>query len=316
VELVRLGRTNVRVSVVGLGCGGDSRLGMASGASTQEAARVVSRAVDLGITLIDSAMVYGTEEAVGLGIEGRRDGLFLSTKTLLPRSREQPDALITASELVENLEASLGRLRTDYVDLYHLHAVTTAQVDHALDELLPELRRQQELGKIRFLGVTEMFGADTGHQMLRRVLPEDHFDVVMTGFNLLNPSARYSVFPLTTKLDVGTLIMFAVRRALSSPEAAREVVAELATRNDILAEVLDADDPLEFLRAAPDVQSVVEAAYRFARHEPGADVVLTGTGDLAHLDENVRSIQAPPLPAEVLARLEELFGSVDSISGD
>jgi aryl-alcohol dehydrogenase-like predicted oxidoreductase len=62
--------------------------------------------------------------------------------------------------------------------------------------------------------------------------------------------------------------------------------------------------------------SVVEAAYRFCRHEPGADVILTGTGNVAHLEENLHALQAPPLPAGVLARLEALFGKVDFISAN
>jgi aryl-alcohol dehydrogenase-like predicted oxidoreductase len=90
MERIRLGRTNLEVSVVGLGCGGHSRLGMARGASTREAARVVRRAVELGITLVDTAMVYETEEAVALGIEGARDDLVLSTKTLVGRDDGRP----------------------------------------------------------------------------------------------------------------------------------------------------------------------------------------------------------------------------------
>jgi aryl-alcohol dehydrogenase-like predicted oxidoreductase len=80
MQTVRLGRTGAEVSVAGLGCGGASRLGMARGASAEDAARVVTRALDLGVTFIDTARAYGTEDAVGLGIRGRRDGLFLSTK--------------------------------------------------------------------------------------------------------------------------------------------------------------------------------------------------------------------------------------------
>jgi aryl-alcohol dehydrogenase-like predicted oxidoreductase len=316
MERIRLGRTNLEVSVVGLGCGGHSRLGMARGASTREAARVVRRAVELGITLVDTAMVYETEEAVALGIEGARDDLVLSTKTLVGRDDGRPDEVISANELVENLEQSLRRLRTDRVDVYHLHALTAEQADHAFEVLLPELQRQRELGKIRFLGVTEMFGEDTSHEMLRRVLPEGRFDVVMIGFNFLNPSARASVFPTTIETDVGTLIMFAVRGALTSPEKARDAIAQLIAQRAVTAEALDGDDPLEFLRDASDVGSVAEAAYRFARHEPGVHVVLTGTGDPAHLEENVRSIQQPPLPRAVLDRLEQLFGNVDSVSGN
>ena len=60
----------------------------------------------------------------------------------------------------------------------------------------------------------------------------------------------------------------------------------------------------------------MEAAYRFCRHEPGVQVVLTGTGDVAHLEANLAAIEAPPLPPNVLARLERLFGKVDSVSGN
>ena len=62
--------------------------------------------------------------------------------------------------------------------------------------------------------------------------------------------------------------------------------------------------------------SVVDAAYRFARHEPGCHVVLTGTGSVEHLDENVRSINAPPLPGADLDRLRSLFGHLDHLSGN
>jgi aryl-alcohol dehydrogenase-like predicted oxidoreductase len=61
---------------------------------------------------------------------------------------------------------------------------------------------------------------------------------------------------------------------------------------------------------------VVEAAYRFARHEPGCQVVLTGTGNPTHLDENIASINGPPLLLEDTARLEQLFGHLDHLSGN
>ncbi len=94
MDLIRLGRTNESVSVVGLGCGGHSRLGMARGASSEQAANIVRRAIDLGITFIDTALVYGTEEAVGLGIQGKRDQLFLSTKSWVAKGPAQRAARI------------------------------------------------------------------------------------------------------------------------------------------------------------------------------------------------------------------------------
>ena len=152
--------------------------------------------------------------------------------------------------------------------------------------------------------------------MFKIALPDSLFDVVMVGFNLLNPSARGSVFGLTIAHDVGTLIMFAVRRALHSDAAAAQAVAALLRSGAISSDGLESHDPLGFLRAAPGVNSIVEAAYRFCRHEPGAHVVLTGTGSKEHLAQNVASILAPPLPLSVAERLRAIFGGVDSISGN
>jgi aryl-alcohol dehydrogenase-like predicted oxidoreductase len=115
---------------------------------------------------------------------------------------------------------------------------------------------------------------------------------------------------------VGTLIMFAVRRALSRPDALREQVAELIRAGAVDADAIDIADPLDFLASHRDVQSVVEAAYRFCRHEPGSHVILTGTGNAEHLRENIASILAPPLPPELSARLSDVFGRVDSVSGN
>ncbi len=110
--------------------------------------------------------------------------------------------------------------------------------------------------------------------------------------------------------------MFAVRRQLSDPAALRDAVAGLIERGEVDAALVDAADPLGFLKGRPDIASVVEAAYRFCRHEPGAQVILTGTGDVAHLEANIAAIEAPPLPPDVLERLTALFGSVDSVSGN
>jgi len=307
-----LGRTGLEVSVAGLGCGGHSRLGMAAGNDEAHAARVVSHALALGINFIDTARAYRTETAVGKAIAGRRDQVVISTKTTAGRG----DALLSPEELTASLEKSLERLGTDYVDVFHLHGVRPEQYEHCVEVLVPEMHRQRDLGKLRFLGVTEQFGGDTGHRMLRRAVRDDLFDVVMVGFNLLNPSARERVFPHTLEHGVGTLIMFAVRRALSQPKALSEVLTGLVERGEVDARHVNREDPLQFLREHGGVSSVVEAAYRFCRHEPGADVILTGTGNPDHLTENVAAIQAPPLPEEITSALRRLFGGVDSVSGN
>jgi aryl-alcohol dehydrogenase-like predicted oxidoreductase len=312
VQTVRLGRTGLEVSVAGLGCGGHSRLGMARGKDVHHAADMVRRALDLGITYIDTARAYGTEEAVGLGLKGRRDEAVISTKAGVGRGGE----LVSAADMARYIDESLTKLQTDHVDVFLLHGVTLPQHEHAMTVILPELQKQKAAGKIRFIAASEQFGGDTGHAWLQQALADDPFDVLMVGFNLLNPSARDRVFPQTIRQDVGTLIMFAVREALSRPEELKRVVGELIARGQVDADKVDADDPLGFLRDAPGAPSAVEAAYRFCRHGPGAHVILTGTGDPEHLKANVDSILAPPLPPEILARLQAVFGRVDSVSGN
>jgi aryl-alcohol dehydrogenase-like predicted oxidoreductase len=307
-----LGRTGIDVSVAGLGCGGHSRLGMARGNSGNQASRIVDCALELGINFIDTARAYGTETAVGDAVLGKRDRVVISTKSFAGRAGE----LLSGADVVASLEKSLTRLQTDYIDIFNLHGVSKEQYPHCVTEILPALLKQQELGKIRFLGITEAFGRDSSHQMLKMALPDDHFDVVMVGFNLLNPSARHSVFPLTIEKDVATQIMFAVRRALSQPAALAEVVNKLIDDGELEETVMDRRNPLGFLEQHPGTRSVVEAAYRFCRHEPGATVVLTGTGSESHLKENIESILAEPLPPEIMTELESLFGQVDSVSGN
>ncbi|MBD3647344.1 MAG: aldo/keto reductase, partial [Pseudomonadales bacterium] len=311
-ETTILGRTGLEVSVAGLGCGGHSRLGMARGESEAHAAGIVEHAMSLGINFIDTARAYGTEVAVGKAVKGKRDQVVISTKSSAGRGND----LLSGEAVVESLEKSLTRLGTDYVDVFHLHGVTEEQYPHCVDELLPALRRAQEAGKVRYLGVTETFGRDPSHRMFQQSLPDNHFDVIMVGFNLLNPSARKTVYPLTLKNNVGTLTMFAVRRALSQPEALQKTVQGLIDLGKISRDLGDPEDPLAFVEQHEDVSSVVQAAYRFCRHEPGAHVILTGTGSAEHLSENVQSILAGPLPVELQDRLASIFGDVDSVSGN
>ena len=312
MQTVRLGRTGLDVSVAGLGCGGHSRLGLAKGKDVHHAAGLVRAALDLGVTFIDTARAYGTEEAVGLGLKGRRDEAVISTKAGVSRGGE----FVSAAEMARYVDESLAKLQTDHIDVFLMHGVTLPQQEHATQVILPELRRMKAAGKIRFIAASEQFGGDPGHAWLAKALEDDPFDVVMVGFNILNPSARQRVFPATLRQDVGTLIMFAVRETLSRPEHLRKVVAELIERGEVDPTRVDPGDPLGFLAEAAGAPSVVEAAYRFCRHEPGAHVVLTGTSELAHLKANVEAILSPPLPAEVRERLESIFGAVDSVSGN
>jgi aryl-alcohol dehydrogenase-like predicted oxidoreductase len=310
MDYVTLGRTGLRVSVLGLGGGGHSRLGQSTQATEAQSIALVRRALDLGVTLIDTAEVYGTEALIGAALAGvDRQSVVISTKkTIAPEGR-----LIGGAELIAGLEASLRRLRTDYVDVYHLHGVRADQYEHAVAELVPAMQRLREQGKLRFLGITEVFAVDPGHVMLSRAVRDPYWDVMMVGFNILNQSARDRVLAPARQHAIGVLCMYAVRVALSQPDKLRQTVAELVDQGLLDSGALDPNDPLGFVRSA--AASLPEAAYRFCRAEPGIDVVLSGTGKLAHLEENVAAILRPPLPTDLRQRLLDLFARVDSVSG-
>jgi aryl-alcohol dehydrogenase-like predicted oxidoreductase len=313
MEYTTLGRTGLKVSVAGLGCGGPSRLGLRDNRSRGDSVSLVRQALDLGVNFLDTAEAYGTEEIVGNAIAGvPRDRVILSTKKTLPgAAHPDPEA-----EIRKGLEQSLKLLGTDYVDLYHLHGVELKDYDFAKKRLIPAMRRLQAEGKVRFVGVTEGFVPEPSHGMLRQSLPEDPWDVVMVGFNLLNPSARNTVFPLTMKHRVGVLGMFAVRRALSQPERLKAIVAGLIQKGAVARDSLNVNDPLDFVREESGAATLPEAAYRFCRHEQGVDVVLTGTGNPEHLKANVEAILKPALPKSVRQRLETIFGNLDYLTGN
>ena len=312
MDYTTLGRTGLRVSVMGLGAGGHSRLGQATGRSANDSVAIVRRALELGITFIDTAESYGTEHLVGEAIGGaQRDRVVLSTK----KSMSKDGALICARDLVEGLEKSLDRLRTDRVEVYHLHGVSAKDYAYAREELVPAMRKLKEQGKIRFIGITEGFGSDTRHEMMERAVKDDCWDVVMVGFNILNQSARERVLTETRKKGVGVLDMFAVRSALSRREKLKATIAALVAEGKICMDGLDPDAPLDFVMKGGGATSVPDAAYRFCRAEPGIDVVLSGTGSIEHLDENVASILRPALPANIMGCLVEMFRGVDSVSG-
>lgn len=308
METIKLGRTGLHASVLGLGGGGDSRLGRGTGADEAQSIRLVRSAIDQGVNFIDTAEAYGTEELVGRALrELPRDRVILSTK------KTTREGAVTPQTLVDSLEQSLRRLHTDYVDIYHLHAVQPSNYEALRDALVPTLHKLRDQGKIRFLGITEAFHADPQHQMLQQALDDDLWDVVMVGFNLLNQSARRTVFARTLERDVGTLIMFAVRRALSRPARLRELLEELAARGKVPPSLVE--EGLTFLLREDGASSLPDAAYRFCRAEPGAHVILSGTSSIDHLRENVTSIARPPLQERDRARLIELFGAVDDVTG-
>ncbi len=311
MEYRKLGRTGLRVSAMGIGAGGPSRLGQRDGLRSEaESVALVLQALDAGVNFIDTAEAYGTEEIVGKAVAQRDRGqIIISSKKRLR------DENITREQLRSGLHDSLRRLGADYLDVYHLHGMRPQQYDYYANEIVPEMQSLQRQGLIRFIGVTEHWNDDLRHTMLQRALVDGLFDVIMVGFNLLNQGARDAVLRAAIKQDIGVLIMFAVRRALSRPDKLKATLRDLIDSGELDADDINLEQPLSFLLDDGAAASIPDAAYRFCLAEAGAHVILSGTGNPAHLQANLRSFAAPALPAAHVARLKRIFGRVWSVTG-
>jgi aryl-alcohol dehydrogenase-like predicted oxidoreductase len=313
MDYTTLGRTGLRVSVAGLGCGGFSQLGLGTGGSEADAIGIIRAALDLGVNVFDTAASYSTEPVLGKALRGvPRDTVVICTKA--PFGVSNPNS--TAESAVASLDRSLKALGTDYIDVYQLHGIAPRGYGHAVGMLAPALLREKEKGKFRHLGITETAPGDPEHEMAGRACRDGVWDTLMLAFHMLHQNARTSVFPLTREHRVGTLMMFAVRNIFSRSERLQATMRELAADGEVAQEFADSPDPLGFLVHAGGASSVIDAAYRFVRHEPGADVVLFGTGDQAHLRSNIGSILKPPLPEADQARLRTLFGHLVGVGLD
>ena len=193
MEKRRLGKTGLDVGVIGFG-------GLlAAGRPEAEVDALVGKAIDAGVNYFDTAHSYGdSQEKLGAALRGKRDRIVLGAK-LIHRDFEAA---------AEEVDASLGRLQTDHVDIFHLHAVDTPELwDQASGEegALAALEKAREAGKIRFLGVT-------GHMpsVQAMALKSGRLDTVMAATNYIDRfvyGAELALHPLARKLDAGVLVL-------------------------------------------------------------------------------------------------------------
>ncbi len=177
MQYTTLGRTGLKVSVAGLGCGGNSRIGLGK-IPEAEFVALVREAIDLGVNFIDTAENYETEPIVGKAIKGLpRDSVVISTKSLLGSDAGKK----SGADMVASLDGSLRKLGTDYVDIFHLHGLSPPAYDRAMSEVVPALLREKEKGKFRHLAVSETGPRDPEHKMLERAVDEPLFEVDHAG---------------------------------------------------------------------------------------------------------------------------------------
>ena len=190
-----LGRTNQRVPILGLGTApvGEGPI------DVQQGIKIFGEAIDRGVTYIDTAKIYGNaEEILGHLIPKRRDKLFVVTKV----------STHTAAEAERSLSQSLRLMKTDHIDLLHIHSIGSKKIDRVLakDGALEYLLKQKETGKIRFIGIS-------GHNRpanFVRMLQTDQIDVIMCVMNYADRNIydfETKVLPEARKRNVGCVAM-------------------------------------------------------------------------------------------------------------
>jgi len=277
------GRTGIVVPVLGFGAMqvGDPAL------AEPEAARVLSAALDLGLTLIDTARSYGlSEERIGRHLAHRRAGFVLSTKV-----GYGVDGLRdwTYDCIIAGVEAACRRLRTDTIDIVHLHSCGVETL--RTGEVTAALARCVEQGKVRVAGYS---GDD---EPLRAALAVGRFSGVQASVNLCDQQAL-EVLAQAQARGLGTIAKrpLAGRPWASTSMPTDAVHAEYHRRFDAMRSTL----PVGF----EDWESL---ALRFAAHAPGVDCAIVGGTDVRHLERNAKAVAVGPLDAALEQRLRTAF---------
>ena len=213
MEYRRLGSTGLKVSCLGLGCGNFGGVGSAPefyglGENESQAAELMDRAVDAGINFFDTADAYGggrSETFIGRWLEARgssvRDQLLLSSKVFNPVGPGPNDRGLSRRHIVRQVEASLGRLKTDRLDMYLIHE---PDPDTPLEETMQALDDLVRAGKVLYIGASNI----EAWRLARSLWISDksglaRFDWVQNSYSLLDRAAEREVFPLCADQRVG-----------------------------------------------------------------------------------------------------------------
>lgn len=323
MEYRPLGRTDLRVSALGFGCGAVG--GLLVRGDYKEMVRAVARAVALGINYFDTAAIYGnglSETNLGRVLTELRPEVLVGTKVQL---RGDDFADIEAA-VFRSVDASLKRLGRDSVDLIQLHCPVAAQRQPdqgwaSVDDVAQAIAAFEKLvaqGKARGWGINGIGETAAIHAAVG--LSRAH--TIQSCYNLINPSAGMAVgagFPFqdyerlidkATAQGMGVIAIRVLAGGALSGVAARHTnaaaqVDPIASGRDYAEDVSHAT-AFEFLVRDGYAGSLVEAAIRFALSKPGISTVLVGISDLGQLEAAAAAAEHGPLPVAALHSMSAL----------
>ena len=320
-----LGKTGLRVSALGFGCGNVGGLMIRGEPSERE--RAVARALELGINYFDTAAQYGngqSEQNLGEVFKALKPDAYVGTKFRLTA----PDMGDIPSAITRALEASLKRLNMERVDLFQLHNQVGTErspdadmlsVTDVIEQVIPALHTLKQQGKIQFGGMTGLGETPALHQ----VIDAGGLDTVQVCYNLLNPSAGYEIPPRYPAQNYDRLLDHAQAQqtgvivirvlaagALSGVEARHPVAssapAPIGSGADYEVDVQRAQR-FNILTQAGHVQNLVEVSLRFPISASAVSTVLLGYSTIEHLEFAAESMAKGPLSPDAWSQLSAVW---------
>jgi aryl-alcohol dehydrogenase-like predicted oxidoreductase len=282
-----LGRTGIQVSPYALGA---MNFGSYANADHDDCVRIIHRALDAGINLIDTADVYSlgeSEEIVGKALKGRRVDVVLATKFSNPMGDAPNRRGASRRWIVTAVEHSLRRLQTDYIDLYQYHYFDT-KTD--IEETLSALSDLVRGGKVRTIGTSKFPAADIVEaQWASERRGYERFRCEQPTYSILNRGIERDVLPVAERYGMGTVIYSPLAQGMLTGRVRKGQQSELNRSGAYYAHLRDERrlDAVERLIPVADEAglSLTHMAMAFAIAHPGVTAALLGPRTMGQLDD-------------------------------
>lgn len=325
MEYRNLGRTGVKVSPL---CLGTMMFGPWGNDDKADSIRIIHTALDAGITFIDTADVYSSgisEEIVGEALatySGSRDEVFLATKFFMPMDDDPNHQGGSRRWIIREVENSLRRLHTDYLDLYQVHR-PTPEVD--IEETLGALSDLVHQGKVRYLGSSSFSGSQIVEaQWASHERNLERFVTEQPPYSILVRGIEEDVLPTTLRYGMGTLTYSPLaggwlsgrwrKNAAAAPTSAARPGARFDMRSPANQRKLDIVEELALLAEQAGVP-LIQLAIAFVVNHPGVTSAIVGPRTMEQLTSYLPAVELT-LSAEVLDQIDRIVAPGTTINPD